>query len=81
MNTDNPIRIAIAQAGNASRLAKGLGVTVNAVLKWQARWDAGRVDAVPPNRALEIEGLLGMPRAQLRPDLWGDASAPCCAAA
>lgn len=81
MATDNPIRTAITLAGNASKLARGLGVTPHAVLKWEARWDAGRVDAVPPGRAIAIEALVGMPRAQLRPDLWSDGFAPGCVTA
>lgn len=80
MNT-NPVSRAMQIAGSGPKLASMLGISARAIYKWESRWDSGRVDAVPPGRALEIEGLLGMPRAQLRPDLWGETSPPCRAAA
>lgn len=71
MNT-NPVTHAMQVAGSGPKLAEQLGVSVRAIYKWRARWDSGRVDALPPGRAIEIEALLGIPRAELRPDLWGD---------
>ncbi len=55
-----------AGRGRGSDLARSLGVTPGAV--WQ--WAASRV---PAERAVEIERATGIPRAELRPDLFGAA--------
>lgn len=53
------IDIAIERAGDRATLASKLGVTVQAVCQWVKRgW-------VPAGRALEIEALYGIPRADL----------------
>ena len=72
----NPITHAMQVAGSGPKLAGLLGISARAVYKWEARWNSGRVDAVPPGRAIEIEGLIGVPRAELRPDLWADCPSP-----
>ena len=66
----NPIDAAIQAAGSGPKLGAMLGVTGRAVYKWRAAWEAGRVDAVPPNRAIQIEKAIGIHRHILRPDLW-----------
>lgn len=53
--------------GRGSDLARALKVTPGAV--WQ--WAAGKV---PAERAVEIERATGIARAELRPDLFGDAA-------
>jgi DNA-binding transcriptional regulator YdaS (Cro superfamily) len=72
--TTNPIQDAIRAAGSGPKLARQLGVSARAIYKWSARWDAGRIDAIPPSRAMAIEAATGIPRAELRPDLWGKAA-------
>lgn len=49
--------------GNATRIAKAVGVTHSAVLQW-AR---GRV---PAERVLRVEEATGISRHELRPDLY-----------
>lgn len=68
--TPNPITTAISKAGTASALARGLGITPQAIRKYQLRWDNGDVRAIPAHRAIEIERAFGVPRHVLRPDLW-----------
>lgn len=55
------LRRAIKSAGGPRSLAKSLGVTRQAIEQW--RW-------CPPTRVLEVERLSGIPRQQLRPDLY-----------
>ena len=68
----NPVTKAIHAAGSGPKLAEQLGVSARAVYKWSARWEEGRLDAIPPARALQIEAATGIPRATLRPDLWSE---------
>lgn len=68
----NPVSRAIRIAGSGPKLATRLGISARAIYKWEARWDAGIPDAVPATRAIEIETATGIPRSDLRPDLWGD---------
>ena len=44
-----------------SELARGLGITHGAVSQW---------DQVPMNRVLDVERLTGIPRHELRPDIY-----------
>lgn len=66
----NPISDAIKSTNGAPTLARTLGLSPQAIYKWERAWGAGRVDAVPARRALEIERVTGIPRHRLRPDLW-----------
>jgi DNA-binding transcriptional regulator YdaS (Cro superfamily) len=50
-----------AQRGLQAVVARELGLTRAAVTKWQK---------VPAERLLEVERITGIPREQLRPDLY-----------
>ncbi len=71
---DNPISEAIILAGGVGKLATKLGVTHPAVIRYRNLWDEGRVDAIPANRAVQIEEATGVSRSRCRPDLWPDAN-------
>ena len=64
MQKVTPIERAAYCVGNKSRLAQALGVTRQAVTKWEKR--------VPAERVLSIEALTGgrVTRHELRPDLY-----------
>ncbi|MFN7185967.1 MAG: transcriptional regulator [Pseudomonadota bacterium] len=49
------------ERGAKSRLARELGVTPGAVNQWRR---------VPAERVVEVERITGIPREQLRPDLF-----------
>lgn len=55
------LRRAIKAAGGLAELAGPLGISVQAVSQW---------DEVPPLRVLAVEKLSGVPRGELRPDLY-----------
>lgn len=57
----NGLQAAIEKAGGVKNLADQLGVHRSAVYQW---------DQVPPLRVLEVERLTGVPRHELRPDLY-----------
>ena len=50
-----------AKRGLMAQIAKDLGVTRAAVTKW---------DRIPAELVVEVERITGMPREQLRPDLY-----------
>jgi DNA-binding transcriptional regulator YdaS (Cro superfamily) len=54
-----------ARRGLLAQVAHGLGVTRAAVVKWRD---------VPAERVVEIERITGIPREQLRPDLYAPRS-------
>lgn len=58
----------IARAGGAAVIAKGLGITVQAVSAWER---------IPAARCLAVEALSngGVTRYQMRPDIFGEAPA------
>lgn len=62
MNTSS-IEQAIEKAGGRGAVAKSLGVTVEAVRQWIKR-------PIPAKRAIDLEGISGVHRSELRPDLW-----------
>lgn len=62
MSTKDPaLERAKKQAGGANKLAAGLAITPQALSQW---------DKVPPLRVLEVERLSGVPREELRPDIY-----------
>lgn len=52
---------ALAKIDGPAKLAKALGISTQAVVQW---------DEVPPLRVLTVEALTGVPRHELRPDLY-----------
>jgi DNA-binding transcriptional regulator YdaS (Cro superfamily) len=62
----NSIRSLIEKAGGAAKLAKAFGITRQAVEQWRV---------VPPERVLKVEELTGVSRYEIRPDIYGEASA------
>ncbi|MBC8980780.1 helix-turn-helix domain-containing protein [Pseudomonas lurida] len=63
----SPLERAIAAAGSAVALAKLAGVTPMAVSYWKVR-------GVPARHVVLIESVTGIPRHDLRPDLYREAS-------
>ena len=55
------LKRAIANAGGLAGLAGPLGISEQAVSQW---------DEVPPLRVLAVERVSGVPRSELRPDLY-----------
>jgi DNA-binding transcriptional regulator YdaS (Cro superfamily) len=53
---------AIAAAKTMTALANRIGVSVQAVAQW---------NEVPPERCLDVERETGVPRYELRPDVYG----------
>lgn len=47
--------------GLQAKVARDLGITRGAVAKW---------DRVPAERVVDVERATGIPRHELRPDLW-----------
>ena len=62
MNTSS-IEQAIEKAGGRGTVAKALGVTPEAVRQWIS-------SSLPAKRAVQLEGISGVHRSELRPDLW-----------
>lgn len=52
--------------GRLTEVAKACGITHSAVSQW---------DRVPSDRVLIVERVTGIPRAELRPDLYGELEA------
>lgn len=59
---DKALQQAIEAAGGTVALADKLGLTHQAVSRW---------DKVPPLRVLEVEAVTGVSRYDLRPDVYG----------
>ena len=57
----SPKERAIAVAGGLSRLAEHLGITRSAVSQWPQ---------IPAERVHDVERITGIPRSELRPDLY-----------
>jgi DNA-binding transcriptional regulator YdaS (Cro superfamily) len=59
---DRGLAKAISAAGSISALASRIKVTVQAVSQWES---------VPVNRCIDVERETGVPRDELRPDVFG----------
>lgn len=57
----SPVERAAAAAGNKSELARRLGVKVQSIQQWKR---------IPAERVLDVERVTGIPRHELRPDLY-----------
>lgn len=62
---DEALRKAIKAAGTGNELASQLGITPQALSQWEK---------VPPLRVLEVEKATGIPRHELRPDIYPPAT-------
>lgn len=71
MSTDSAIERAIARAGSEAKLGKAIGFSQVAVNKARHR------GVVSPRMAMAIDTFTGgtISRSDLRPDLWGPATA------
>jgi DNA-binding transcriptional regulator YdaS (Cro superfamily) len=65
----NPIERAVEAAGGAKALAQKFQISRQAVEKWIEH------KRIPAERVLEIEAASGIPRHELRPDLYPQDSA------
>lgn len=61
METLTPVGKAIAAVGTASELARRLDITVQSIQQWKT---------IPAKRLLAVEKATGVPRQELRPDLF-----------
>lgn len=61
MDELSPIDRAAAAVGNKSELARRLGVKVQSIQQWTR---------IPAERVLDVERVTGIPREELRPDLY-----------
>jgi DNA-binding transcriptional regulator YdaS (Cro superfamily) len=64
MSSSTVIAQALERAGGYAAVAKALNLNPEAVRLWRSR---GRV---PAERVVDLERLTGVPREQLRPDLY-----------
>lgn len=63
MVKEDGLEAAIEAAGGLRALARLLGISHQAILRWQR-------DKVPADRILDIERVTGVDRERLRPDLY-----------
>ena len=68
MNKTDALKLAIAKAGNMSRLARSCGVTPQAVRAWIVRGQ------IPLSRVKDVKKATGLSLKTLRPDYFGDRS-------
>lgn len=64
--TKSPKERAVEASGGVSRLAEAIGVTRSAVSQWPR---------VPAERVIDVERISGVPRHELRPDIYPAPSA------
>jgi DNA-binding transcriptional regulator YdaS (Cro superfamily) len=55
------IEMAVKAAGSKAKLARALGITRSAISQW---------NRIPVNRVVEVESITGIPRQELRPDVF-----------
>lgn len=58
---DEPTKRAIEKAGGPTALAKGLGIKMPSLYSWSR---------IPAERVGRVSEITGIPRHELRPDLW-----------
>jgi DNA-binding transcriptional regulator YdaS (Cro superfamily) len=58
---DEGLKLAIERAGSVRKLARMLGISMQAVVKWKM---------VPAHQIIPVERATGVPREKLRPDLY-----------
>jgi DNA-binding transcriptional regulator YdaS (Cro superfamily) len=58
---DKAITRAVKAAGTMDKLAIALGISCPAISQWKR---------IPPGRLVDIERITGIPREELRPDLY-----------
>lgn len=61
MARKSPIDKAASAVGSRSQLARLLGIAVQSIQQWHR---------IPAERVLEVERVTGIPRHELRPDLY-----------
>lgn len=59
--SETVLQRAVRGAGGVTKLARALGISHQAVLKWRR---------LPAERVLEVERLSGVSRHELRPDIY-----------
>ena len=59
--SDNALERAKKAAGRAYKLADKLGISQQAISRWKK---------IPPLRVLDVERATGIPRHELRPDIY-----------
>lgn len=65
------LKMAVEIAGSQSALGRVLGVTQRAVWRWVAEGKP-----LPPQHVLAVEAATGIPKEQLRPDIYRPEDAP-----
>ena len=60
-NSKAALKVAIERVGSPTKLAAALGISLQAVAQWEE---------VPPLRVIAVERISGVPRHELRPDLY-----------
>lgn len=63
MNNKTIIRRVVEAAGGTPKLAERLGIKVQAIYQWTQ---------IPHLRVVELEQITGIPRRELRPDLYSE---------
>ena len=63
----SPLGRAIKAIGTMQALADAVGISIQAVSQWKR---------VPPLRVLEVERITGIPRHELRPDIYPPPATP-----
>lgn len=64
---DVAIDRAIEAAGGTTALARGLGVQPPSIYSWEK---------IPPRHVRRVSEITGIPRHELRPDLWDPPASP-----
>jgi len=55
------LKRAISEVGGPACLARAVGISIQAIMQWEE---------VPPRRVIAVERATGIPREELRPDLY-----------